>query len=352
MKKDEFKPLPFWQEIFLKKEDLQEYYKKKREYQYNNNKHLKGKFIRDVLHPVLLGLMSFARKYINKQTLEIINDRREKEEIEKNDKPVIYAITHVGMYDIQIVSEAIKDHQYTFLGDPETMYRTGDGFIMNLNGVVYCDTDDKTDRNIAKRTSIDALNKGINLMIYPEGVWNLSPNLLTLPLFPGIIDIALETECNIIPVAIEQYDSEFIVNIGKSIDVNPLRKKFNDNEERRQHIEEQKEKLRTEMATLKWEIMEKKPVEERKKYGKYEDEYRKFVEKRYKEWVNPKTKTPFYNDEIVERRTFKPKNICIAKDAFEHLKHLKINKNNAFLLRSYSGTPSEIETSISSKIKR
>ena len=34
-KVEEFKPLPFWRELFLKKEELQEYYIKKREYQYN-----------------------------------------------------------------------------------------------------------------------------------------------------------------------------------------------------------------------------------------------------------------------------------------------------------------------------
>ena len=351
MNKDEFKPLPFWQEIFLKKEELQEYYIKKREYQYNNNKHLKWNGIRSALHPVLLGLMSFARKYINKQTLEIINDKRDKNN-EKTNKPVIYAITHVGMYDIQIVSEAIKDHQYTFLGDPETMYRTSDGFLMNLNGLVYCDTDNKNDRNIAKKTSIDVLNKGINLMIYPEGVWNLSPNLLTLPLFPGIIDIAMETGCDIIPVAIEQYDNDFVVNIGKNIDVNPEKKEFIDINKKREHIETQKEILRDTLATLKWEIMETRPIEQRKKYGKYEEEYRNFVEKRYKEWVDPKTKVPFYNDEIVEKRTFKPKNICVAKKAFEHLNHLTINRNNAFLFRNYSGTPSEIESSINERIKR
>ena len=179
----EFKPLPFWREMLLKKEELQDYYILKREYLYNNNKEvLKHLKIKDMLHPLLIKLMSLNRKYIDKQTLTIINDKST-----KSDKPVIYAITHMGMYDYQVVSEAIKEHQIPFAGDPETMYRTFDGLILDLNGVIYCDTDNKTDRKIAKDTSIDVIKNGHNLLIYPEGIWNLSARLLSLPLYPGII---------------------------------------------------------------------------------------------------------------------------------------------------------------------
>ncbi|MBO5376052.1 MAG: 1-acyl-sn-glycerol-3-phosphate acyltransferase [Bacilli bacterium] len=345
-KVEEFKPLPFWRELFLKKEELQEYYIKKREYQYNNNQHLKGQKIRDFLHPILLALMSFDRKYLKGQTLTVLKDERE-----ETDKPVIYAITHVGMYDIQLVSEAIKDHQYTFLGDPETMYRTGDGAIMSLNGVVYCDTDSKTDRAIAKKTAIDVLNRGNNLMIYPEGVWNLSANLVSLPLFPGIIDIALDTDCDIVPVAIEQYGKDFFVNIGKNMQVNPDKKEFATEEERKKFVELKKQDLRDTMSTLKWEIFESRPVEQRAMYGDFDEEYKKYKDTRYNEWVDSKTKTPFYNDEIVSRRTFRIKGINFASDVFSHLRDLTIKKENAFLFRKRSGTLPEIEEDISRKLK-
>ena len=39
--------------------------------------------------------------------------------------------------------------------------------------------------------------------MYPEGTWNLSPNLPMLPLFRGIADIAKETNATIIPFAQE-----------------------------------------------------------------------------------------------------------------------------------------------------
>jgi len=368
IKEEDFKPLSFFRELFLKKEDLQEYYIKKRNYQLKNGLHVseKGKEWRDKLHPILLALMSFSRKYLNRQTLEIIGDNRK-----KTDKPVIYAITHVGMYDIQVVSEAIKDHQYTFLGDPETMYRTFDGFIMNLNGVVYCATDDKgekieqdgqeivvreSDRKISKQIAIDQLKAGNNLMIYPEGVWNLSANLPMLPLFPGIIDIALETGCEIIPVAIEQYGKDFVVNIGENIDVTPTKEELNSisnvsKNHRKKYIEEKKELLRDTMATLKWEIFMRHPEQQRAKYGSYEEEYRKYVDTRYNEWVNKKTKKPYYNDNIVEKRTFKPRNIICVQDAFEHLSKVKLNKNSAFLFRNFETDTPEIERVVKGRIR-
>lgn len=181
-KNKKFKPLPFWREILLNDDALCEYYLKKRKYEYQNGTILKGLKWRDKLHPILLTLIRLNRKFIARQKLIILNDKR----IE-TDKPVIYAITHVGVYDYQIVCEAIKEHQYPFAGDPETMYRSGDGLILYLNGLIYCDTNSKEDRKIALETSKQLLKNNENLLIYPEGIWNLSPNLLSLPLFAGII---------------------------------------------------------------------------------------------------------------------------------------------------------------------
>ncbi len=40
-------------------------------------------------------------------TYEIIRDKRI-----PTQRPVIFAVTHVGKFDIEVVSEAIKDHYY------------------------------------------------------------------------------------------------------------------------------------------------------------------------------------------------------------------------------------------------
>lgn len=334
----EFKPFPFFKELFLPVEQLPEYYRKKREYEYNNGTHIKGIGWRDELHPILLKLFSLNRCLIDKQTLTVMSDKRI-----KDGRPVIYAITHIGKFDLQIVSEAIKDHQYTFAGDPETMYRSSDGFFLSLNGLVYCDTESKTDRRIAQATAIDLVNKNQNLMIYPEGVWNLSANLLMLPLFSGVINIAQQTGCDIIPVAIEQYDNDFIVNIGSNFKVD---KEFLDENDNKKYIEEQKNILRDIMATLKWEIMETRPSIKRSELGTYEEEENKFIDTRLNEWFNPKTKEPYYTREIVKSRTYRPKGVTVPEDAFNYFYNLKLNKNNAFCFRKDFSLPTNIQRSV------
>ena len=203
--KEGFKPLPFWKELFLKKEELPDYYRLKRKYLHEHGKSISGMKWRELIHPVMLSIMTIDTKIFSRQTMEIIRDDRMKTE-----KPKIYAITHMGMDDYQVISEAIKEHQIPLSADPERMYRTLDGKVLDLNGIIYCDTDDKEDRGISQSTAIELLKSGKNLLIYPEGVWNITPNLLMLPIFPGIIRMAKETGAEIIPCAIEQYEKHFI----------------------------------------------------------------------------------------------------------------------------------------------
>lgn len=348
------------EEMLIKKEDLPEYYRLKRKYNYDNKKLVNGTWWRDMLHPILVKLISLNRRFIDKQQLTIINDARtnknEKNFIQRvfpfiknsKNKPVIYAITHIDKFDYQVVSEAIKEHQYPFAGDPETMYRTLDGTFLELNGIIYCDTESKEDRHIAKETAIETLKQGHNLLIYPEGVWNLTSNLLMLPLFPGIIEMAKETGCDIVPVAIERYDKEYKVNIGSEFNVNNYLKNGLTEDEIRI-------KLRDEMATLKWDIMQTIPklstAEDgyyntvRSELGKYDEELEKFQTERLKEWSNPKTGEPYYNKDIVKQRTYKEKDaytglrVSLPEDAFSYMKKIKLNKNNLFMFRKDLSLP-------------
>lgn len=361
----QFEPFSKIEELLLKKEYLADYYRLKREYDYNNGKSLKGSLWRDLLHPILIKLVKLNRIFVDKQSLTVLNDARTKKNklgdklknfiTGNKPKPVIYAITHIDKYDFQLVSEVIKNHQYPFAGDPETMYRNFDGFVLGLNGVIYCDTESKTDRLIAKETSIDLLKSGKNLLIYPEGVWNVTSNLLMLPLFPGIIDMAKETGCDIVPVAIERYDKDYIVNIGKEFSVTD---KLNQG----QNIDEIKTDLRDEMATLKWNIMESLPNKDsltetyyntkRSELGTYKEEEIKFQEERLNEWKNPETNNPYYNAPVIKSRTFKEKDkntgyrVDLPEDAFNYMSKVRLHKNNIFMFPKDVSLPEDIQDSL------
>jgi len=353
-----FHPFSKLEELFIKKEYIADYYRLKREYDYDNGKSLvSGTKWRSALHPILMKLFSLNRKYIDKQNFKVLNDARQNKKTKfflkkQKEKPVIYAITHIDKFDFQIVSEAIKDHQYPFAGDPETMYRNFDGTILGLNGVIYCDTESKMDRKIAKETSIELLNNGENLLIYPEGVWNVTANLLMLPLFPGIIEMAKETGCDIVPVAIERYDKEYIINIGSEFSVDSkLAQGLNE--------DEIKQELRDEMATLKWDIMASLPKSKsateiyyntrRSELGTYEEELDKFRNERLNEWANPKTKQPYYNPEKIRERTYREKDeytgirVDVPEVAFKYMKKVKLHKNNIFMFPKNESLPIDFQ---------
>jgi len=189
---------------------------------------------------------------LNGLSYEVINDKRT-----KTDKPVIFAVTHIGKFDIQVIAEAIKEHTFLLSGDFEHLQGSFDAPFLALNGVFYFNENIKSDRKAVTKKMIEHLKKGGNIMYFPEGCWNMSPNLLVLPLFWGIIDVARCSQACIVPIAVEQYGKHFKINIGDYIDVNNY---MDTDQGKTEAITD----LRNIMAALKYEIWETEPVASRR----------------------------------------------------------------------------------------
>lgn len=96
------------------------------------------------------------------------------------------------------------------------------------------------------------LNK-TNLLIFPEGTWNLEMSLPMLPMYWGAIRLAQETGCPIIPFVEEDIDNQCYVNFGHPFSVLTGADKT-----------VEIEMLRDVMATLRWTIWEQFSVKRRK----------------------------------------------------------------------------------------
>lgn len=228
--------------------EVSKYYVQKRKWEYDNSVPLKNIELRNRIHGLLVLIIKIDR-LLSKEGLEVINDDRI-----KSDKSKIYACTHIGGNDIQRTFEAIRDPAYLFLGDPKGVYKDASGLLLFINGMIPLETCNKNDRRIAKYRSIELLNNGGNLLIYPEGAWNISQNLPVMKLYNGTSIMAQETGADIIPVAIEQYDSNFIVSIGQNIQMSQV-----DGIE----VKELTELLRDRMATEKYRIWEHNGIKKR-----------------------------------------------------------------------------------------
>lgn len=252
------------------------------------------------LHRLVL-LVYIIKNHLGGFSYEIINDNRE-----KTNRPIIFAITHVGKFDIEVISEAIKDHYYLLSGDYEHIQGIIDAPFLQLNGVIYFNERIKTDRADASRRMIEHLKSGGNLMYFPEGTWNISPNLPVLPCYWGIVQIAQAANAIVIPITAEQYRKHFKINIGKNFDMQSF---GFETEEKTKAINA----LRDVLATLKWEIWE---TEERLSRDKITgNEWEIYKSERFKEW-------PYFNEEYIDGLIFKPKDVIESQKAFEDIKRI------------------------------
>lgn len=258
-----------------------EKYKKNKIDLINSEKPIGGVAVRKWLHPLLIKVLHIKSLIVG-LTYEIISE-------EKNvvkDKTVIYAISHIGKCDLEMIYESCDLFAYVFAGDWELMYATIDDYFLRAKGVIWIDTSDKEDRKNSFKYMTKALKQGIPIMIYPEGMWNLTENLPMMKIFPGTVQAAKECNVPVVPIAIEQVEKRFLINIGKEMC-------FDDIEET-----EAMQILRDTLASLKWEIWEYLPREKRRDIQ--EDYYEKFLQERIAEFKG-------FNKEVIESRRYRDK---------------------------------------------
>ncbi len=145
--------------------------------------------IRKILHPILLRLLPAFMKY--KQVIE------RKTEIPQ--EPVIWCPTHCFEDDIAASIGAAR-HAYILFGSIPAFLNSFDGIGAYVNGVVICNRKVKSSKRAATEASMRLLDMGMDLILFPEGVWNKTPDKLLLDFWPGAYRLAKETGCKIVPV--------------------------------------------------------------------------------------------------------------------------------------------------------
>ena len=204
-----FKEMTLFQKRQMAIEDLCKYYAEYRRFQYDNGSKLKCIELRKKIY-FLIRLILIIDQVFSKEDVIVLKDDR----VQKTEGPKIFACTHIGGNDIQRTFQIINEPAYLMLGDPGILYKMPIYQALKLNGVIPLETKDRYDRKIAYNRSIELLKNGGNLLIYPEGAWNVSPNVIVMKLFTGTVRLAKETGAEIVPIAVEQYDNKFYFNIN------------------------------------------------------------------------------------------------------------------------------------------
>lgn len=192
--------------------------------------------IKHKLHQILfLFVKNLSKKYIHGE-LVIDNSISYK-------GPVIYAVNHTNVSDTPVVFHTLNRQAYILAGTKSQKLIDSIGF--NLNGVVWVDRQSVKSRKKSTDKIYKILSSGGSVMWFPEGTWNLTENLLMLPMRYGIVKMAAKANAPIVPISIHYAGDRVYSRVGKPLIVT-------DNEDAITAIT----KLRDIMATMKYEQME------------------------------------------------------------------------------------------------
>lgn len=157
--------------------------------------------VRRALHPVLMALAPLFLE--RKQVFESKNALRgilgPDEPLELPKESAIWCPNH-GFKDDVVATIRVSRHVYILFGSLPAFYNTFDGISAYINGVVMCNRKVKSSKKSSFAGAVQVLRMGTDMLMYPEGVWNKTPDKLMLDLWPGVYRIARETGCKVVPV--------------------------------------------------------------------------------------------------------------------------------------------------------
>lgn len=216
-------------------------------------------YLRKRIHPLLLKIMPGRRNF----PLKILNHMSA---IPGNK---IFVMNHSTSQDAPIASEVIQEHFYLLVG--KQSLEIMDRVFFFLNGVVYVDRKNKDSKRRGLKKMMKILENGHNLLIYPEGTWNMTPSKPMLPLNWGVIELAKNTKTPIVPLIAEYHPECCYVKFGEAIYIH-------EETDKKAGIEQ----LEDIMATLKWDIWEMLPKEKRQ--DKLKEEFEQQMQQRIMEY--------------------------------------------------------------------
>lgn len=164
--------------------------------------------------------------------------------------PVIYAVNHTNVSDTPVVFHTINKQAYILAGTKSQKLIDSIGF--NLNGVIWVNRYSSKSRKKSTDKIYKILKSGGNIMWFPEGTWNLTENLLMLPMRYGIVKMAQKANVPIVPISIYYAGDKIYSRVGEPLAVAT-------DEDAITAIAH----LRDTMATMKYEQMEACGVNQR-----------------------------------------------------------------------------------------
>lgn len=168
-----------------------------------------GISIRKIINPLFRNIMMLSTNG------KIIIDNNNT----TSNKKIIYAGTHGFHDDIIFTIKTINNHAYLLYGNLLDFFKTFHGFGLWINGVILVDRTNKESRKSSIQKMIKVLNNNGNIVMFPEGTWNMDDSLVVGNLHLGIYEVAEKTKAKIVPVATYLDGNKAYSKQGETFDI-------------------------------------------------------------------------------------------------------------------------------------
>jgi 1-acyl-sn-glycerol-3-phosphate acyltransferase len=202
-------------------------------------------------------------------------------------RPYIFASTHSFPEDIAASVVAIDRNAYVLLGGTDQIDHNPQMYMAWVNGMIYVDRQNRQSRKDAVDKMERVLKKGSSILIFPEGRYNDSENMLCLPLFSGAWQLAVRTGLEVVPISSfnEHGSKKAYIRVGEPLNLSGKSK------------EEALTELRDALATMRFEQVEQYSTKQkRSELGA--DYHLDYMEERRKEWMSVKWTRDVWDEEL------------------------------------------------------
>ena len=233
-------------------------------------------------------------------------------------KPYIFASTHSNVEEVPALLGVIDRSAYSLMGTTEQLEYNPAMYVNWLTGFIYVNRLDRNSRKSSLPKMERIINSGSSILIFPEGGWNNTENLLCQNLFAGVYNLSKNTNAPIVPISTYKdfNDKSIYIKVGEPLDITKLDKK------------EGLLELRDILATLKYEQIEKHstPI---KRDELPNDAREKYMESLKNEYTSIKWRKDVWSEELT---VLKDKNISTPSDAIAYVDDVKVTEKNAYIL--------------------
>lgn len=300
------------------------------------NYHVSGIKLRKLIYPLAkVGFQIYAHN-------NLIIDKEEK--LPKG--PKVYVVNHFNEDDTQIAGIFQGESAYILFGNDTLLFETTNALKLSLVGMVPVIRDSKESKNLAYKKMNHIIKNGGNVVIWPEGYWNLaddgekdarhgadshdSRTWLMQDFYYGPLRLAQENDVPIVPIVLH-YDNLK----GNNCYAQRLKPFYVRKED---EIKIKKDELRQLMLDTKFFLMEKyssyKKSDLLKNGISLENEWDKMKEKSTRGQDIERIGYKFSLEEeklISKAPVLNP--VVTPNEAFQNIENLEYDKDNAFLLK-------------------